>query len=46
MLIERLLPAIRERWSSAGGGMHLLVQQDNAPAHIAATDAAFVSATS
>ncbi|KAG3136277.1 hypothetical protein PI126_g17884 [Phytophthora idaei] len=46
MLIERLLPAIRERWPSAGGGMHLLMQLDNTPAHIAATDAAFVAATS
>ncbi|KAG2935524.1 hypothetical protein PC119_g877 [Phytophthora cactorum] len=46
MLIERLLPAIRERWPSAGGGVHLWVQQDNAPAHITATDAASVAGTS
>ncbi|KAG3169016.1 hypothetical protein PI124_g1013 [Phytophthora idaei] len=46
MLIERLLPAIRERWPSAGGGVHSRVQQDNAPAHITATDAAFVAGTS
>jgi transposase-like protein len=44
MLIEHLLPAVRERWPSAREGVHVRVQQDNAPAHISVDDAPFAAA--
>ncbi|KAE8965739.1 hypothetical protein PR003_g18358 [Phytophthora rubi] len=43
MLMEKLLPAVRERWSSSGDGMHVRVQQDNAPAHISPGNAQFTA---
>ncbi|KAE9024259.1 hypothetical protein PR003_g6258 [Phytophthora rubi] len=44
MLIANLLPALRPRWPSATDGNPIGIQQDNAPAHIAADDAAFAEA--
>ncbi|KAG6592671.1 Transposase, Tc1-like protein [Phytophthora cinnamomi] len=41
MLIEKLLPAVRERWPAARDGVHVRVQQYNAPAHISVDDAQF-----
>ncbi|KAG3020594.1 hypothetical protein PC121_g10816 [Phytophthora cactorum] len=44
MLIQHLLPAVRERWPSVCNGGLLRVQQDNAPAHISPMDTQFVAA--
>ncbi|GMF18448.1 unnamed protein product [Phytophthora fragariaefolia] len=44
MLISNLLPVLRELWPAAVAGNHVVVQQDNAPAHIPEADAAFAEA--
>ncbi|KAG2940724.1 hypothetical protein PC115_g2407 [Phytophthora cactorum] len=44
MLIQHLLPAVRERWPSVCSGELLRVQQDNALAHISPMDTQFVAA--
>ncbi|KAL4166217.1 hypothetical protein KRP22_013482 [Phytophthora ramorum] len=44
MLIANLLPALLSRLPSVTDGEPIVIQQDNAPAHIAADDAAFAEA--
>ncbi|KAE9033316.1 hypothetical protein PR003_g8949 [Phytophthora rubi] len=44
MLIGNLLPALHERWPVATSGSRIVIQQDNAPANIAADDAVFAEA--
>ncbi|KAG3008451.1 hypothetical protein PC121_g3250 [Phytophthora cactorum] len=44
MIIQHLLPAVRERWPSVCSGELLRVQQDNALAHISPMDTQFVTA--
>ncbi|KAG3106950.1 hypothetical protein PI124_g10673 [Phytophthora idaei] len=46
MLIEKLLPALRERMPHAAEGKRITVQQDNASPHISPQDPAFCEATS
>ncbi|KAG3106973.1 hypothetical protein PI124_g12259 [Phytophthora idaei] len=46
MLIERQLPALRERIPHAAEGKRITVQQDNASPHISPQDPAFREATS
>ncbi|KAG2999437.1 hypothetical protein PC128_g9209 [Phytophthora cactorum] len=46
MLIERLLPALRERMPHAAEGKRITVQQDNASPHISPQDPAFCEAAS
>jgi hypothetical protein len=43
MLMEKLLLAIRTRWPWAGANERVLVQQDNAPAHISPEDPQFTA---
>ncbi|OWZ20461.1 hypothetical protein PHMEG_0005132 [Phytophthora megakarya] len=44
MLIEKLLPAISEKWPGGGQGCRIAVQQDNAPPHIDPNDPDFCAA--
>ncbi|ETN21771.1 hypothetical protein PPTG_21137 [Phytophthora nicotianae INRA-310] len=44
MLIQQLVPAIREKWPFSGRGGCVRVQQDNAPAHIDTSDQRFATA--
>ncbi|KAG2761987.1 hypothetical protein PC129_g17429 [Phytophthora cactorum] len=46
MIIERLLPALRERMPHAAEGKRITVEQDNASPHISPQDPAFCEATS
>ncbi|KAG2906257.1 hypothetical protein PC114_g11227 [Phytophthora cactorum] len=44
MLIQHLLPAVRERWPSVCNGEVVRVQQDNTPAYISPMDTQIVAA--
>ncbi|KAE8886581.1 hypothetical protein PF005_g8050 [Phytophthora fragariae] len=44
MLIAKLLPALCEHWPEDTDGRPIVVQQDNAPAHIASEDQVFADA--
>ncbi|GMF21655.1 unnamed protein product [Phytophthora fragariaefolia] len=44
MLVERVLPAIGTKWPGATSGERIVIQQDNAPPHIAPNDAALRAA--
>ena len=44
-LINKVLPAIREKWPRRNAGMPIYVQQDNAKPHIRSDDPAFVEAS-
>ena len=43
-LINKVLPAIKEKWLAEERGMSIFIQQDNARTHVAVNDPAFVEA--
>jgi hypothetical protein len=43
-LVNKVLPALKEKWSAEEGGMPIFIQQDNARTHIAVDDPSFVQA--
>ena len=43
-LIEKVLPAIKEKWPAEERGLPIFIQQDNARTHIDVNDPAFVQA--
>jgi len=43
-LIEKVLPAIKEKWPAQERGLPIFIQQDNARTHIDVNDPAFVQA--
>jgi hypothetical protein len=43
-LINKVLPAIKEKWPAEERGMPIFIQQDNARTHVAVNDPAFVEA--
>ena len=43
-LIEKVLPAIKEKWPTEERGLPIFIQQDNARTHIDVNDPAFVQA--
>ena len=43
-LIEKVLPAIKEKWTTEERGLPIFIQQDNARTHIDVNDPAFVQA--
>jgi len=43
-LINKVLPAIKEKWPAEERGMPIFIQQDNAKTHIAVNDTTFVQA--
>jgi hypothetical protein len=44
MLIERVIPAIKEKWPVEYSGMEILVQQDNASPHVLPNDVEVLAA--
>ena len=44
ILVNKVLPALKEKWSAEEGGMPIFIQQDNARTHIAVDDPSFVQA--
>jgi len=43
-LINKVLPAIKEKWPAEERGMPIFIQQDNARTHVAVNDPTFVEA--